>query len=153
MRILLAQNSLYYPAHGGGDKSNRLLMEALAARGHACRAMARVAGVGDKEHHEFLRALAARGTPVDASDGGVVRFRRFGVEVHTITNRANLRAAFAEQIEEFQPGVILTSTDDPAQLLLETALKAASARVVFLARATLALPTPPPCAAPAPPWG
>ena len=28
MRILLAQNSLYYPAHGGGDKSNRLLMEA-----------------------------------------------------------------------------------------------------------------------------
>ena len=34
MRILLAQNSLYYPAHGGGDKSNRLLVEALAARGH-----------------------------------------------------------------------------------------------------------------------
>ena len=33
MRILLAQNSLYYPAHGGGDKSNRLLVEALAARG------------------------------------------------------------------------------------------------------------------------
>ena len=41
MRILLAQNSLYYPAHGGGDKSNRLLMEALAARGHACRVVAR----------------------------------------------------------------------------------------------------------------
>ena len=36
MRILLAQNSLYYPAHGGGDKSNRLLLEALAARGHVC---------------------------------------------------------------------------------------------------------------------
>ncbi|HXS97225.1 MAG TPA: hypothetical protein VN736_21660 [Candidatus Limnocylindrales bacterium] len=30
MRILLAQNSLYYPAHGGGDKSNRLLIAALA---------------------------------------------------------------------------------------------------------------------------
>ena len=28
MRILLAHNSLYYPSHGGGDKSNRLLMEA-----------------------------------------------------------------------------------------------------------------------------
>ena len=41
MRILLAQNSLYYPAHGGGDKSNRLLMEALAARGHTCRVVAR----------------------------------------------------------------------------------------------------------------
>ena len=32
MRILLAHNSPYYPAHGGGDKSNRLLMEALAAQ-------------------------------------------------------------------------------------------------------------------------
>ena len=30
MRILLAHNSLYYPSHGGGDKSNRLLMEALS---------------------------------------------------------------------------------------------------------------------------
>src|SRR5205807_3186817 len=30
LKILLAQNSLYYPAHGGGDKSNRLLLEALA---------------------------------------------------------------------------------------------------------------------------
>jgi hypothetical protein len=42
MRILLAQNSLYYPAHGGGDKSNRLLIEALAARGHVCRVVARL---------------------------------------------------------------------------------------------------------------
>ena len=33
MRILLAHNSLYYPSLGGGDKSNRLLMEALAAQG------------------------------------------------------------------------------------------------------------------------
>ena len=40
MRILLAHNSLYYPSHGGGDKSNRLLMEALAARGHPVRVVA-----------------------------------------------------------------------------------------------------------------
>ena len=51
MRILLAQNSLYYPAHGGGDKSNRLLMEALAARGHECRAVARISVFGEAEHH------------------------------------------------------------------------------------------------------
>ena len=49
MRILLAQNSLYYPAHGGGDKSNRLLIEALAARGHACRAAARISVFGEQE--------------------------------------------------------------------------------------------------------
>jgi surfactin synthase thioesterase subunit/glycosyltransferase involved in cell wall biosynthesis len=120
MRILLAQNSLYYPAHGGGDKSNRLLMEALAARGHACRVVAR--GV----------------TPI---------FERGGVEVHTVTD-ANLRAHFASQVEAFEPEIILASTDDPAQMLLEVALRAPSARVVYLARATLALPFGPDCAFP-----
>ena len=39
IRILLAHNSLYFPSHGGGDKSNRLLMEALAARGNAAEAL------------------------------------------------------------------------------------------------------------------
>ncbi len=124
MRILLAQNSLYYPAHGGGDKSNRLLMEALAARGHVCRVVAR--GV----------------TPI---------FERAGVEVHTATD-ANLRAHFAGQMEAFLPEIILASTDDPAQMLLETALRAGPegtpARVVYLARATLALPFGPDCAFP-----
>jgi surfactin synthase thioesterase subunit/glycosyltransferase involved in cell wall biosynthesis len=120
MRILLAQNSLYYPAHGGGDKSNRLLMEAMAARGHACRAVAR--GV----------------TPI---------FERAGVEVHTVAD-ANLRAHFASQVEAFAPEIILVSTDDPAQMLLEVALRAPGARVVYLARATLALPFGPDCAFP-----
>src|SRR6185503_8106854 len=48
-------------------------------------------------------------------------------------------------VEEFQPDVILASTDDPAQLLLEAALRSGS-RVVYLARATLALPFGPDCA-------
>jgi surfactin synthase thioesterase subunit/glycosyltransferase involved in cell wall biosynthesis len=132
MRILLAHNSLYYPAHGGGDKSNRLLMEALAARGHACRVVARSV------------------TPISAA-GGVVVFERAGVEVHTVTD-ANLRAHFAGQVEAFAPEIILASTDDPAQMLLEVALRAgtegAPARVVYLARATLALPFGPDCAFP-----
>src|SRR5271157_4882176 len=128
MRILLAQNSLYYPAHGGGDKSNRLLLEALAARGHACR-------------------VVARGVAPMSVQGGVVVFERAGVEVHTVTD-ANLRAHFAGQVEAFDPEIILASTDDPAQMLLETALRAPRARVVYLARATLALPFGPDCAFP-----
>jgi surfactin synthase thioesterase subunit/glycosyltransferase involved in cell wall biosynthesis len=147
MRILLAQNSLYYPAHGGGDKSNRLLVEALAARGHVCRVVARTAAFGEAEHAEYLETLAARGvTPQSVADGVVV-FQRAGVEVHVVTN-ANLRAHFAAQAEAFAPGVILVSTDDPAQLLLEVALGNATARVVYLARATLALPFGPDCAFP-----
>jgi surfactin synthase thioesterase subunit/glycosyltransferase involved in cell wall biosynthesis len=147
MRILLAQNSLYYPAHGGGDKSNRLLMEALAARGHACRVAARIAVPGEREHDCYLAELAARGVTPTSVDGGVVVFERARVEVHTVTN-ANLRAHFAGQVEAFAPEIILVSTDDPAQVLLEAALRAPRARVVYLARATLALPFGPDCAFP-----
>src|SRR5690242_5628557 len=109
MRILLAQNSLYYPAHGGGDKSNRLLMEALAARGHECRVVARIPVFG--EQAKYVGQLEARGQVWSAADG-VVRFERKGVDVHVVT-AGNLRAYFERQFEEFGPDVTLASTDDP----------------------------------------
>ena len=153
MRILLAQNSLYYPSHGGGDKSNRLLLEALAARGHECRAVARISVFGEAGHTQYLETLAVRGVMPQSSEDGVVVFERAGVEVHVVTNvtaNGTLRAHFAAQAEEFAPDVILVSTDDPAQLLLEAALRNRKARVVYLARATLALPFGPDCAFPSP---
>ncbi len=155
MRILLAQNSLYYPAHGGGDKSNRLLLEALAARGHTCAVVARIGVFGDAGREGYLAELAARGVEAQAgTDGGVhgivhgvVRFKRAGVDVHVAT-AANLRAAFVARMEAFHPDAILASTDDPAQLLLEPALRHPTARVVYLTRATLAVPFGPDCAFP-----
>ena len=147
MRILLAQNSLYYPAHGGGDKSNRMLLEALAARGHVCRAVARIPVFGEAEEAGYVAGLAARGVIPSERAGGVVVFARAGVAVHVVAN-ARLRAYFASQVEAFRPDVILASTDDPAQVLLEVALRAPAARTVYLARATLALPFGPDCAFP-----
>ena len=147
MRILLAQNSRYYPAHGGGDKSNRLLMEALAARGHQCQVVARISKFGEREHEAFLGELAARNVPAQSSGGAVV-FARSGVEVHTVTNHPTLRGYFSERIGSLKPDIIITSTDDPAQLLLEPALRPETSRVVYLARATLALPFGPDCAFP-----
>ncbi len=147
MRILLAQNSLYYPAHGGGDKSNRLLMEALAARGHTCLAVARISRFGPAEHAQYLRDLAARAVSPVACERGVVVFHHAGVEAHVVTSNPNLRAYFSAQISGFAPDIVLTSTDDPAQLLLEASLRA-NAATVYLARATLALPFGPDCAFP-----
>ncbi len=147
MRVLLAQNSLYYPSSGGGEKSNRLLMEALAARGHACRAVARIPAFGAAEQQRFQAELAERGVSFHEAAPGVVAFGRGDVEAQVVAN-ANLRAWFAAQAEAFQPDIILSSTDDPAQLLLEAALRAGGARVVYLARATLALPFGPDCAFP-----
>jgi surfactin synthase thioesterase subunit/glycosyltransferase involved in cell wall biosynthesis len=148
MRVLLAHNSLYYPAHGGGDKSNRLLVEELAARGHTCRVVARIGSFGAAGHKAYLHELSTRSVAVIESSGGVVLFGHRGVEVHVVTSHPNFRSYFAEQIADLRPDVILSSTDDPAQMLLEAALKAASAHVVYLVRATLALPFGPDCAFP-----
>jgi surfactin synthase thioesterase subunit/glycosyltransferase involved in cell wall biosynthesis len=147
MRILLAQNSPYFPAHGGGGKSNRLLMEALAARGHLCRAVARIPALGPAETQRYAAELAARRVRPAFPEEGIAAFELSGVEVRVVTS-GSLRAGFAAQLEDFQPDAILTSTDDPAQLLLEAALRIAPGRVVYLARATLALPFGPDCAFP-----
>ncbi|MER7370604.1 hypothetical protein, partial [Nonomuraea wenchangensis] len=44
MRILLAQNLIHLPSHGGANKSNRLLMERLAALGHEVHVVAPLSG-------------------------------------------------------------------------------------------------------------
>ncbi len=139
MRVLLAHNSLYYPSYGGGDKSNRLLLEALAARGHHVRVVARVEQFGMDSHRRFLAGLAERGIR-PAEENADVQFELRGVEIHTLTQNPQMRAYFAAQIEAFDPDVILTSTDDPAQLLFEIAVRAPRARVVHLVRATIAVP-------------
>ena len=140
MRILLAHNSLYYPSHGGGDKSNRLLMEALAERGHSVRVVTRVENFGDADHHKLLRELAARNVEPDTSDPDSIRFSLEGVDVRTLTRNPQIRVFFSRQITDFDPDVIITSTDDPGQLLFDLAIRAPRARVVYLVRATIAVP-------------
>jgi surfactin synthase thioesterase subunit/glycosyltransferase involved in cell wall biosynthesis len=142
MRILLAHNSTYYPSHGGGDLSNRLLIEALAARGHECLVIARAEG-----HRELLADLAHRDVAATVEQPGLVSFTLNGVEVHVATEAPNLRAYFARSIASFEPDSILASTDDSAQILLETAL-ASGRPVVYMARATIALPFGPDSAFP-----
>jgi glycosyltransferase involved in cell wall biosynthesis len=139
LRILLAHNSLYYPSYGGGDKSNRLLMEALAARGHSVRVVARVERFGAEAHATLVRELTARGTTPRHGQASV-EFQLNGVEVRILTCNPNLRAYFAAQVRAFSPEIILASTDDAAHLMLEIALRSPLARVVYLVRATVALP-------------
>ncbi len=147
MRILLAHNSLYYPSFGGGDKSNRLLMEALAAHGHEVLVVARIAKFGAQGHEAFSKELEARGVPPQKTEG-VVRFALNGVEVHTLSLNPQLRAYFSEQLAAFDPDIIITSTDDPGQLLFDIACRAPRARVVYLVRATIAVPFGPDSSSP-----
>ncbi len=140
MRILLGHNSLYYPSFGGGDKSNRLLMEALAAQGHDARVVARVEKFGSEAHGGLLCELTRRGVAVDQARPSSIQFHLNGVDTRVLTRDPLFRGFFDAQIRDFDPDVILTSTDDPGQLLLQTALHTHRARVVYLVRAIIGLP-------------
>src|ERR1700733_9015661 len=140
MRILLAHNSLYYPSFGGGDKSNKLLMEALASRGHEVRVVARVEKFGAEAHSHLLSELASRSVDANEPTPASIQFHLNGVDTRVLTRDPHLRAFFDAQVHDFDPDVILTSTDDPGQLLLQTALHAHRARVVYLIRAIIGLP-------------
>src|SRR5258708_17766083 len=104
MRILLAHNSLYYPSHGGGDKSNRLVMEALSERGHEVRVAARIERFGPEPHEEFMRRLASRGVTAEVAPPEV-RLRLNCVDVRTLTLEPHLRAFFSRHVEVFDPDV------------------------------------------------
>ena len=142
MRILLAHNSLYYPSHGGGDKSNRLLMEALVARGHEVRVVARIERFGQEPHQRYLDSLVSRGAEFEVA-APEVRLRLNGVDVRTLTLDSHWRTFFSAHVTAFDPDVIIASTDDPAHLLLDLALRTPRARVVYLVRATIAAPIGP----------
>ncbi len=148
LRILLAHNAPYFPAHGGGDRSNRLLVAALAARGHTCRVVARLPRFGPDQLSEHGRELTARGVHVDSVEDGIVTFRLDGAEVRVLANHPQPRAAFGRELSSFAPDVVLGSTDDPAQLLLEAALERPEGRFVYLVRAPVALPFGPESAFP-----
>ncbi len=139
MRVLLAHNSTYFPALGGGDKSNRLLMEALAGRGHTVQVVTRVEQFGEAGHALLLDELRQRGIDAVERDGGL-RYTLGGVEVRVLTRHPQLRAFFQECITAFEPEIIITSTDDPGQILFDIAVRTPQARVVYLVRATIAVP-------------
>lgn len=139
MKVLLAHNSTYFPALGGGDKSNRLLMEALAARGHDVLVVTRVPEFNDASHEQLKRDLAARSIET-AEDRDSLSYVLNAVHVRVLTRRPHLRPFFQSCLESFDPGIIITSTDDPGQILFDLAVRHPRARVVYLVRATIAVP-------------
>lgn len=139
MKVLLAHNSTYFPSLGGGDKSNRLLMEALAARGHETLVVTRVPEFSEKAHEELKQELAARNIAA-SEDHESLTYTLNGVRVRVLTRQPHLRAFFQSCLNAFDPDIIVTSTDDPGQILFDLAIRHPRARVVYLVRATIAVP-------------
>ena len=139
-RLLLMHNSTYYPASGGGDKSNRILMEALAGRGNDVHVFTRLERFGAAEQEAFAAELRRRGVAPRAAGESALEYSLNGVKVHVLTQPANPREEFRAQLRRLHPDVLFVSTDDPAHLFLSAALEERVAHIVFLARATIALP-------------
>lgn len=116
MRVLLAQNMPYLPGHGGATKSNRILLEELAAAGHRCVAVTP------------MHAVPAHARRV----GDALVHHHRGVEVHAVASAAGLAAQVTRVAADERPDWTLVPSDDPGLLVLGTALRATPGRVVYL---------------------
>lgn len=141
MRVLLAQNMRYLPSHGGANRSNRIMLEQLAARGHQCVA---VAPLRATEHQlsatdlvSYLTGLGAG--PPRRGDGALI-FDHRGVRVHIVIEAARMVPYLRRLAADVEPDRTLVPSDDPGLLMLGTALRATPGRVVYLAHTLQQLP-------------
>jgi len=139
MRILLTMNVPYFPAHGGANNSNRLLLESLAERGHAVRVVVPALGVPPLFTHDELMADLARDGVVLTQDPAAFVFTINDIETHAVKEASQLRGYLKQQLDLFRPDFIIVSTEDPSQTLLDAAVKSGRS-VVYMARTTSFLP-------------
>ncbi|GAA0989282.1 hypothetical protein GCM10009555_072890 [Acrocarpospora macrocephala] len=141
MRVLLAQNMFHLPSHGGANKSNRVLLEQLAARGHECHVVAPMSGAlratSVDEHVAYLRDLGA--TIKSVTEDGV-EYAYKGVNACAVARPPQLARRVGEVAAEVKPDWTLVPSDDPGLLMLGAALKATPERVVYLAHTLQQLP-------------
>jgi Glycosyl transferases group 1 len=96
---------------------------------------------------QYLQWLQERSIRILSCEDNVVSFILNGVEVHSILIRSRVRSYLAKQINSFQPTWTLLS-DDPTQMLLDTAIEASRSRVIYLAHTLFTLPFGPDSAMP-----
>jgi hypothetical protein len=108
MRILLAQNATFLPGHGGASKSNRLMLEALASRGHACAVLSPGIGLhGPSDRGALDEALRARGVVLAESPYGGEGYRWRGVDVMIRFGPQALIDAIEPACAAFRPDWVL----------------------------------------------
>ena len=148
MKILLLQLIDYLYPFGGAHKSNRLLMEGLAQRGHDCVVYAPgydTIKPRPDEREILHRSLADKGCEVVREDADFVVYRHHGVECHAIVSEFTLdvyprfHAALRSLIEAFGPDIVLVS-EDQTGLFHGAALDAAGDRVIYLVHSQATLP-------------
>src|ERR1700720_213330 len=124
MKVLLVQYAPYVPSLGGGNKSNRMMLEALAERGLSCRAVSLASNVnGIQGRQKLMEELERRAIQPSEGSSGVLSFRLANVAVSAVWDASHLCAELSARIREFQPDWVLVSSEDPGQILLRTTLQ------------------------------
>lgn len=133
LRLVLATNVPYTRFHGGANRSNKALAEALAARGHRVSVVTPALSSPPQESLEdWRRARLAERLDLTSTPEGD-RFDLNGVSVLAVGDQGRMLPAFAETIARERPDWVLVASEDPSQALLAAALEAAPERVVYLA--------------------
>jgi amino acid adenylation domain-containing protein len=136
MRIVLVQGAVYAFAHGGEVRGNRAMLEELTRRGHACAVVAPASGAhASRTAGDFRAMLERMGVTPKAVHPDAVELELGGVAVTSVVEPRALSRRVAQALNTFAPDVVLVSSLDPGQRLLEAVLDATQAPVVFLAHA------------------
>jgi glycosyltransferase involved in cell wall biosynthesis len=132
MKFVIVMNLPYHPVHGGANKSNRIVAELLAGRGHEVHVVTPALDVPARLTLEELRAALERQGARLTSSADMYRFAIRGVEVHAVTNRNHLRDELIRCLDSFDPDWVIVSSEDPSQNLLRAALARAPGRVAYM---------------------
>ncbi len=143
MKILLVQDVLYVPALRPASRANRALIQALAGRGHDCRAVAPAFGPAEcRTRTQSFSEWASRGLGVAWASSDADVYSVEGVEVHVVQDPSRLAACAAEQVRDFRPDWTLVTADAPDLALLAAVADAEPSRLVCLYHGAVA-PSPP----------
>src|SRR5690349_2088936 len=124
----------WHRTHGGASKSNRIMLQDLAARGHDCQVVAPLSGeLGRTTTAELLDELAARGVVPESVSQQAIVVRTNGVLAHLALEPSGLVGLARRVAGEFAPDWTLVPSDDPGLLMLGVAHQATPGRVVYLA--------------------
>lgn len=139
---MLLQDQVYLPSLGGGNKANRLLIEALAASGHQCRALvsAFTTRAGPTCAEELQAEMAGRGIALETREElFCYRHNDVNVEAMNFSSVERMRGHIEKVIEEFRPDWVLVS-DDKRRVLLDVAASCVPERVILLIQTVFHLP-------------
>lgn len=142
MKILLLQSSVYLPSFGGGNKSNRLLLEALAARGHECWSISKsVDSQTVVDQRSEMEVLKDRKIELKQFEFAVSNYVSNDVNVLSvdINQHPDNHRVISQQYQRLMPDIILVS-DDKNGDLLALALRISTIKTVLIVHTNLHLP-------------